>query len=48
MFSIPNPKKTITVDYTVVQLMNAIPKIYISSNGKYKITKTNDIFKQIT
>jgi len=28
--------------------MNAIPKIYISSNGKYKITKTNDIFKQIT
>lgn len=48
MFSLPNPKKTITIDFSVEQVMSAIPKIHIASNTKYKVTEINPVFNQVT
>lgn len=48
MFALPNPKKTITIDFSMSQIMNALPKINVLSDGKYSVTKINTTFNQIT
>lgn len=48
MFSLPNPKKTITIDFSIEQVMKSIPKINIASDTKYKVEEINPIFNQVT
>lgn len=48
MFSLPNPKKTITIEFSVEQIMKGIPKITAASDTKYNVTEVNAIFNQVT
>jgi hypothetical protein len=48
MFSLPNPKKTITIEFSVEQIMKGIPKITAASDSKYNVTEVNAIFNQVT
>jgi len=48
MFSLPNPKKTITIDFSIEQVMSSIPRIHIASDTKYKVSEINAIFNQVT
>ena len=48
MFSIPNPKKTITIEFSLEQIMKGIPKISAASDTKYSVTDINAIFNQVT
>lgn len=47
MFTIPNPKKTITIEFPIEKVMNAIPKINIASDTKYKVSEINETFNQV-
>lgn len=47
MFTIPNPKKTITIDFSIEQVMTSIPRVQIASDNKYKLTEVNPIFNQV-
>jgi hypothetical protein len=48
MFSIPNPKKVITVEFSIEQVMSGIPKISAASDTKYNVSEINAIFNQVT
>lgn len=48
MFSLPNPKKTITIEFSIDQVMLGIPRISAASATKYNVTDINPIFNQIT
>ncbi len=48
MISIPNPKKSITIDFPIEKVKQSISKIYITSGGKYRIHDENDILNQTT
>ena len=48
MFSIPNPKKTITIEFPIEQVMKSIPKISAASDTKYNVSEINAIFNQVT
>jgi hypothetical protein len=48
MFSLPNPKKTITIEFPIDQVMKSIPKITAASDTKYNVTEVNAIFNQVT
>jgi hypothetical protein len=48
MFSIPNPKKTLSINQPIDLIKKSIPKIYVASNGKYKIHNINEMMNQIT
>ena len=48
MFSIPNPKKTITIEFSIEQVMKSIPKISAASDTKYGVSEINAIFNQVT
>ena len=48
MFSIPNPKKTITIEFPIDQVMKSIPKISAASDTKYSVSEINAIFNQVT
>jgi hypothetical protein len=48
MFSIPNPKKTITIEFPIDQVMKSIPKISAASDTKYGVSEINAIFNQVT
>ena len=48
MFTIPNPKKTITIEFSIEQVMKSIPKINAASDTKYNLTEINAIFNQVT
>jgi hypothetical protein len=48
MFSIPNPKKTITIEFSIEQVMKSIPKISAASDTKYGVSEVNAIFNQVT
>ena len=48
MFSIPNPKKTITIEFPIDQVMKSIPKISAASDTKYNVSEINAIFNQVT
>jgi hypothetical protein len=45
---IQNPKKTITVDFSIEKVKSSIPKIYITSDGKYRVNNQNNILNEIT
>lgn len=48
MFSLPNPKKTITIDFSIEQVMSSIPRIHIASDTKYRVEEVNATFNQVT
>jgi hypothetical protein len=48
MFSLPNPKKTITIEFSIEQVMKSIPKISAVSDTKYGVSEINAIFNQVT
>ena len=39
MFSLPNPKKTITIEFSIDQVMKGIPRISAASDTKYNVTE---------
>ena len=39
MFSLPNPKKTITIDFSIEQVMSSIPRIHIASEVTIEIRR---------
>jgi len=47
MISILNPKKEITIDFPIEKVKSSISKIYITSDGKYRIHDENDILNQV-
>lgn len=47
MFSLPNPKKTITIDFSIEQVMSSIPRIHIASDTKYRVEEINAVFNQV-
>ena len=48
MFSLPNPKKTITIEFSIDQVMKGIPRISAASDTKYNVTEINATFNQVT
>lgn len=47
MFTIPNPKKTVTIEFSIEQVMKSIPRVQVVSDSKYKLTEVNPIFNQV-
>jgi hypothetical protein len=47
MFTIPNPKKTVTIEFSIEQVMKSIPRVQVASDSKYKLTEVNPIFNQV-
>lgn len=48
MFNIQNPKKTITLNFSLSEVKNSILRVPVVSANKYKFTESNDIINQIT
>lgn len=48
MFALPNPKKSLTIEFPIAEIMSAIPKIRFVSGSKYRVTDTNTLFNQVT
>ena len=47
VFAIPNPKKSLTVDFPIEQVKKGVNNLYLIDN-KYKLFNSNEIFNQYT
>jgi hypothetical protein len=47
VFAIPNPKKSLTVDFPIEQVKKGVNNLYLIGN-KYKFTSSNEVFNQYT
>jgi hypothetical protein len=47
VFAIPNPKKILTIDFSIEQVKKGVNNLYLIDN-KYKLFNSNEIFNQYT
>jgi hypothetical protein len=47
VFAIPNPKKILTIDFSIEQVKKGVNNLYLIDN-KYKLFNSNDLFNQYT
>lgn len=47
VFAIPNPKKSLTIDFPIEQVKKGVNNLYLIDN-KYKFTSANEVFNQYT
>ena len=47
VFAIPNPKKSLTIDFPIEQVKKGVNNLYLIDN-KYKLFNSNEIFNQFT
>lgn len=45
---IPNPKKTVVIDFSITEIKNAIVKIPSQFDKNYTLDKQNDLLNQFT